>query len=374
MDNKELAFYLKDTTSSELLEKIYQCEYTHIFTEWNNRTILSIIHPPRKFRFGYILSSQSEIKEFCNTVELHTDCDYVYLKERELAQDLIESGFTPGYFLRINNQKDLNYARELSLTAASLLVDFKDPTNIPLELLIAENQKTTCRIFKLVTNSTDGMLSLQTMESGSHGVALSTSAVDEVVAMASTFDNTRNSQLELAPAEVTRIIHAGMGDRVCVDTTSELSQDEGMILGSTSSGGLMLCSETHYLPYMDLRPFRVNAGGLHMYTWGPDQKAYYLSDLHAGNTIWIVNSNGQARTVTIGRIKKERRPLLMVEAKINDSLVNVFIQDDWHVRMIGAEGKIRPSREIKVGDFLLGFTDTPGRHVGIKIDESIKEL
>jgi 3-amino-4-hydroxybenzoic acid synthase len=84
--------------------------------------------------------------------------------------------------------------------------------------------------------------------------------------------------------------------------------------------------------------------------------------------------NGNARVVTIGRMKIERRPLLLIECEIEGKRVNVFIQDDWHVRVFGGKGEVRPSSEIKIGDELLGYLDQPGRHVGIKIQETIKEV
>ncbi len=167
--------------------------------------------------------------------------------------------------------------------------------------------------------------------------------------------------------------HAGMGERVCVDTTSQLGTDEGMILGSFAGGGLVVCSETHHLPYMNLRPFRVNAGGLHMYVWGPNNVVAYLSDLKAGDVVYAVNAQGRGRKVTIGRLKIERRPLLLIEADIEGTRVATFIQDDWHVRVFGSQGEVRPSSEVKIGDRLLGHVDTPGRHVGIAITETIRE-
>ncbi|HEX3043577.1 MAG TPA: 3-dehydroquinate synthase II [Bacillota bacterium] len=42
--------------------------------------------------------------------------------------------------------------------------------------------------------------------------------------------------------------------------------------------------------------------------------------------------------------------------------------------MFGSKGEILPSGEIKSGDKLLGFLDKPGRHVGLKIEETIKEV
>lgn len=66
-------------------------------------------------------------------------------------------------------------------------------------------------------------------------------------------------KLDLISAKVTDVTHVGMGKRVCIDTVDCLKQNEGMLVGSKSCGGVLVSSETHYLPYMDLRPFRVNA-------------------------------------------------------------------------------------------------------------------
>ena len=69
--------------------------------------------------------------------------------------------------------------------------------------------------------------------------------------------------------------------------------------------------------------------------------------------VLAVSDTGRARTVTIGRLKIERRPLLLIEAEAEGERLNVFIQDDWHVRVMGSKGEIRPSREIQVGEALL---------------------
>ena len=46
-----------------------------------------------------------------------------------------------------------------------------------------------------------------------------------------------------------------------------MGQDEGMIVGSTSAGGIFVCIETHNLPYMELRSFLVNAGAYILMFW-----------------------------------------------------------------------------------------------------------
>jgi 3-dehydroquinate synthase class II len=212
-----------------------------------------------------------------------------------------------------------------------------------------------------------------TMESGVDVICLETNDANELAALDAMFCRDQVVSMPLVPATVTVVRQAGMGDRVCIDTTSELFQDEGILLGSTSGGGIVTCSETHELPYMELRPFRVNAGALHLYVWAPNNHTYYLSELRAGHDVLVVNSKGEARAVTIGRLKIERRPLLFIEAEVDGEKINTFIQDDWHVRLMGEGGAILPSSEIKPGDRLLAYIDTPGRHVGIQISETITE-
>jgi 3-amino-4-hydroxybenzoic acid synthase len=172
---------------------------------------------------------------------------------------------------------------------------------------------------------------------------------------------------------VTEVVHAGMGVRACIDTTGLMGQEEGMIIGSTSGGGIFVCSETHYLPYMNLRPFRVNAGAVHSYVWQPDDAAEYLSDLKAGSKVLCVNTNGETRELTVGRVKTEVRPMLLIKGKVEDRELNVFVQDDWHIRIMDAEGNPRNASTIQPGDELLAYTCEPGRHVGVKVTETIVE-
>jgi len=64
------------------------------------------------------------------------------------------------------------------------------------------------------------------------------------------------------------------------------------------------------------RPFRVNAGAVHCYTLSPDGTTKYLSELETGVEVLVVDSKGKARRVTIGRCKIEKRPMLMIKARV----------------------------------------------------------
>lgn len=375
MDKKFLLWYLiNEKTDNAAIEKVYQQNYSALFIEYKLKNRLNEVTPPGRMKFAFLIHSKEELKSLMNDKKLLERTEAVFISKDDLYESVRKEKVKVGYFIDVDDKAGLDAARDKSKFVDNLLIRFKDPTNIPLELVVAENQNSNCSIMKYIKTSEDGKVSTMTMEEGCDGLVMDTNDINEIVALNNYIDESHIVDLAVEPAVVTRIQHTGMGNRVCIDTTSELYEDEGMILGSTSNGGIVVCSETHYLPYMNLRPFRVNAGGLHLYAWGPDNKAYYLSDLKAGDEIFVVNAKGKARVVTIGRIKIERRPLLLIEAKIGDVIVNTFIQDDWHVRVMGAKGEIRPSSEVKVGDKLLGYKDIPGRHVGIKIDETIKEF
>jgi 3-amino-4-hydroxybenzoic acid synthase len=138
---------------------------------------------------------------------------------------------------------------------------------------------------------------------------------------------------------------------------------------------MILCvSETHPLPYMPTRPFRVNAGAIHSYTVGKGGRTNYLSELKSGSRVTAVNIKGETRIVTVGRVKIETRPLLQIDAVApNGQEVNLILQDDWHVRVLGPGGTVLNSTHIVPGDTVLGYLPTEDRHVGYPIDEFCRE-
>ena len=68
---------------------------------------------------------------------------------------------------------------------------------------------------------------------------------------------------------------------------------------------------------MNLRPFRVDADGIHMYAWAPTGRTPYFSDLGVGETVLPVNTSGRARPVTVGLIRAEVRPLWTLEGRFS---------------------------------------------------------
>lgn len=280
---------------------------------------------------------------------------------------------TVGVRCEIVDGDTMNEAAGLCGSVDVLVAAFADETNIPLELLLARAQSTRTRVLKELLTSAEARSVAGVLESGPAGLVVGAEHLADLDKVGAVLRARRDAQIDLVPLEVTRSEPVGMGYRGCIDTTNLFDGDEGMVIGSTSSGGILVCAEVHYLPYMNLRPFRVNAGAVHSYVFGTENTAY-ITDLAAGEKCFAVNAKGRFREATVGRIKVELRPLRLIEARCGDVTVNAFLQDDWHVRVMGAEGKPLNLTEVVPGTRLLGHVTAPGRHVGIKVDEEISEF
>ena len=258
-----------------------------------------------------------------------------------------------------------------------LMVSFKDPTNIPLELGIATLQATRTLLFKEITdpnNVDDAVVTLGVMEVGADGLVYSPRDHQTLDEFLGRLAAKRAARIQIEPATVLRTEPVGMGYRSCIDVATLFSTREGMIVGSTSQGGILCCPEVFYLPYMELRPFRVNAGAVHSYVYNAGNKTDYMTELRAGSPIMIADLEGNVRRATVGRMKTEVRPLRLIEAEFDSGeRVNVLLQDDWHVRIYSADGKPLNITELQPGDRILGHVAKPGRHVGIKVEEHIIE-
>jgi 3-amino-4-hydroxybenzoic acid synthase len=258
------------------------------------------------------------------------------------------------------------------------LLRFRDPTNIPMEIVLAASDGATGTIVTAVDRVEDAEVHLAVLEHGPDAVLLAPAAPGDATRLAEVV-RYRPADLTLTTFTVTAVRHAGRGDRACVDTCSYLRPDEGILTGSRSRALLLCVSETHPLPYMPTRPFRVNAGAVMSYTLAGPERTRYLSELAAGDTVLAVGADGRTRRVTVGRVKIETRPLLSIEAVApTGERANLIVQDDWHVRVLGPgptteSPAVLNSTELKPGDEILGYLPGRDRHVGYPIDEQCFE-
>ena len=105
----------------------------------------------------------------------------------------------------------------------------------------------------------------------------------------------------------------------------------------------------------------------------PENKTRYLSELEAGDEVVTLNSKGEANTVIVGRVKIEKRPLLLIEAKYKNSRIRTLVQNAETIRLVNDKGEPISVSKLKVGDKVLAYFSEAARHFGMAIEEQIIE-
>ncbi|HDH41023.1 MAG TPA: 3-dehydroquinate synthase II [Candidatus Altiarchaeales archaeon] len=275
------------------------------------------------------------------------------------------------FYKEIKCKDDEEEVSKAGRLAEYVVVRATDWKVIPLENLIADLKGKT-RIIVEVANERDAKLALETLEIGSDGVLVN-AGVNEIKKTRELIDKISTERVNLQIAKVTKVKPVGMGDRVCVDTCSVFNIGEGMLIGSQSNALFLIHSETIETPYVATRPFRVNAGPVHAYTRMPDGKTKYLSELKAGDDVLAVDFKGNTRRMVVGRLKIEKRPLMLIEAEANGKKLKTLVQNAETIRLVDKKGKAISVANLKEGDEVLTFIEDAGRHFGMKVEESIEE-
>ncbi len=232
---------------------------------------------------------------------------------------------------------------------------------IPLENLIARaGQKTT--LLADVSSVSDAKVALQTLELGVGGVVLTPSSagdIDEIDRYLKQMQET----VPLIKGKVVSVKPIGPGARVCVDTCELMEPGEGMLVGSQSTGLFLVEAEVHRNPHVEPRPFRVNAGPVSSYVLTPGFKTRYLSELKAGDEVLIVKRSGATRAGHVGRVKIERRPMILIETDVIGRPFSLIVQNAETVRLV-SDGASKSVSELKSGDEVLVRLEEGGRHFG----------
>lgn len=277
----------------------------------------------------------------------------------KLGQDVVQ--------FEIKGKKDEEEAVRLSKSRL-LLLKMKDWTIIPLENLLAQTEG----IFVEVRNAQEAQTALQVLEKGVEGIFLKTTNLNEIKKTVNLAK--RNAEkLALEVTQITRVEPLGLGDRVCIDTCTNMKLGEGMLIGNSSSAFFLIHSESVENPYVEPRPFRVNAGPVHAYTLLPGGKTKYLSELKSGDESLIVNHKGETQIAIVGRVKVEKRPLILVEGKVKEKKMSLILQNAETIRLVSHEGKPLSVVALKKGDRVFSHSEEAGRHFGMKIEETIVE-
>jgi 3-dehydroquinate synthase II len=287
------------------------------------------------------------------------------------GDDLFREGERIGAIVAIDHPEDLAKASALKGKVANLLIAANDWKIIPLENLIAEFQKSKTRILAGATNPEDAKVFFKTLEVGVDGIVIEPKDASVIKDFKDLTEGER-LRIGLTAVKVTRITPVNVGDRVCLDTCSLLRIGEGMLVGSQSNCLFLVQSEAMESEYVAARPFRVNAGAVHAYVLTAEGRTKYLSEVKSGEEVMAVDTEGNSRSVVVGRSKIEVRPLLLVEIEADSKRFSTILQNAETIRLCTPTGAVSIS-ELKVGQEVFVRLEQGGRHFGHAIKETIME-
>ena len=306
------------------------------------------------------------------TIYTSLDSDYIIL---EKTVERIR-GKRIGKQITVKSNADIDKILILGKSGLDfVIVEAPDWKIIPLENIIAKLQKIDTEIFVTVKNINEAFKMFSILEKGVNGVILNTSSIEDVD---NALINLNSVKIELKKAVITDIQEVGDGERVCVDTISMLQKGEGMLVGNSSDFLFLIHNESIGSSFTTPRPFRVNAGAVHCYTISSDNTTKYLSELESGKEILIVNDDGNTRKITVGRSKVEKRPMIMIKAKIDQNdehrCGGVIVQNAETIRFVNGSKEVISVTDLQKGDIILVHFRMPtGRHFGTEVDEYIIE-
>jgi 3-dehydroquinate synthase II len=252
------------------------------------------------------------------------------------------------------------------LSSDYIVIDCPDWKVIPLENLIAKTRGKS-KLLAEVSSAKEAKLALETLELGADGVILKTSNPDEIMETA-VIAKRKAPKVDLVVAKVVELKEIGTGARVCVDTCDLMKAGEGVLVGCQSSGLFLIQAEVHESPYVETRPFRVNAGPISLYTLSSPSRTRYLSELKAGDEVLVVDREGKIRLTNVARVKIEWRPMVLVEAEYNGKRIKTIVQNAETIRLVTPEGS-KSVAELETGDKILAHVVEGGRHFGTLVKE-----
>lgn len=241
---------------------------------------------------------------------------------------------------------------------------------IPLELAIAR-RPTGGELWVEVGSASDAPAVAGALEQGADRVVVPADDVDELVRLLDRLDP-RLPTVRWRWATVDSVEPVGTSERVLVDTIALLGASEGLLVGSQAAALFHVRSEATGTRFSGPRPFRVNAGSPHLYVLLPDGRTRYLSELEAGDPVAVVAAGGGVRSVRVGRIKIERRPMSLVRARLGTERATVILQEAESVRLSGRRREVAVT-DLREGVSIRASPQPPARHLGIAVDETIHE-
>ena len=297
---------------------------------------------------------------------------------------VVRGELADGIVVAVHDDQGQQRARSVIGSVDWVLAELDEWKMIPLENLVAAADGTTTSIAAMVAEP-------QQVQGAAHALQIGVDAIlipadtkmfeAAIIAKAQRLETdaqepppVSTEPTVLSTVKVIEVSNAGLGDRVCIDLTCLLDAGEGMMVGSSSSSMVLVHGETIVGEFVPTRPFRVNAGPVHAYTVRADGSTAYLSELEAGDEIRLFSSAQSIRSATIGRLKIERRPMILLKwVDENDNEAQGVFQQAETVRLVAADTQPISVTEISVGQILISKMDHGARHIGRRVNANVEE-
>jgi 3-dehydroquinate synthase II len=284
----------------------------------------------------------------------------------------VSDGPTEGIpVVRVHDASQLEHATSRAPDGGILAIEWPGDRVIPLENAVAaRGRRFSVWVYARGPSEVPGALGA--LEHGADRVFVEVRSPEEVDQLETVVEGPVPARLEWTTLAITSVQPSGVGDRVLIDTTSLLRPTEGFLIGSAAAFLFHVASEAVGSDFSRPRPFRVNAGAAHSYVLMADGATRYLSELEPGEAVLAAEPAGSARAVRVGRVKIERRPLVVVTGDDGGRARTIFLQEAETVRLSTAEGRIATT-QIRPGASVHGVRLPPARHLGRSVEETIEE-
>ena len=330
-----------------------------------------------------VIVDQSDVelaKSYGVPVASRIDGDITILTEVELGQieSLRREGKRLCVEIAVTDRSDEDRVVEaVDRGSDHILITCPDWKIIPVENLIAKVHGKALVLAK-VGDLDEAKVALESLEIGVDGVVLTPLNVADVEAASSLIkgvktrieEMTESPTIGLAQATILSCKALSLGLRACVDTCDLLAPGEGMLVGCQSSCLFLIQGEVEESHYVEPRPFRVNAGPVSLYVLTAENKTRYLSEVRSGDEILIVDREGRQRAAVVGRVKIEKRPLTLVEAEIDGTVVRTIVQNAETIRFVTTGGS-KSVTDLEAGDEVLAYFQAGGRHFGVFVKNEV---
>ena len=297
---------------------------------------------------------------------------------------LYRDGVPIGGHIHIDSEEAQSKARSLAGTVEWILLTFEDWSMIPIENILAATDATPTKVAAQISQPIQAQGAAFALDIGVDALLCDQSCLEaslvvksmrfeQMSEMQSTQSKT-SEQIKLETMIITEVQEGHSGDRVCIDLLSMLEEGEGLLIGSTARAFILIHGETVPSKYVPTRPFRVNSGSVDAYTFLADGSTKYLCELTSGDSVIVLSKNGHSRAATVGRMKIETRPFILLRFKDeNANEGHAFIQQAETVRLVLENGDVCSVTNLEIGMRILGCTLSSTRHVGQSISAPSEE-